>query len=114
MVTFGDRNSGQETAPGANFGICPRSPVPVLLGVVVLGAIAAFCIRAFSDPVPTELLHRLKKGMTQDEVRSILGPPTTIHEGGQWTYKRVLVFGYVAIHWQSDGTYVGEFNYERF
>lgn len=61
-----------------------------------------------------ERLHSLQRGMTQDEVRSVLGPPTTIGEAGQWTYQRALVFGYVAIHWDADGTYDGQFNYERF
>lgn len=88
--------------------------VPVLLAVLVLGTLAAFCFRAFSDPVPSERLRRLQKGMTQDEVRAVLGPPTTVYDSGQWTYQRPLVFGYVNIHWQADGTYDGEFNYERF
>ena len=81
---------------------------------VSIGLLAAFCLRAFSDPVATERLHRLRKGMTQDEVRSVLGPPTTIYESGQWTYQRRLVFGYVNIHWQADGRDDGDFNYERF
>ena len=59
-------------------------------------------------------LRRLQKGMTQDEVRSILGPPTTIYGSGQWTYQRPLVFGFVNLHWQANGTYDGEFDYERF
>ena len=89
-----------------------RRLVSVLLVMFVVGA--AVCFRAFSDPVPREHLHRLQKGMTQAQVQSVLGPPTKIYDSGQWTYERPLVFGYVNIHWQGDGTYDGEFNYERF
>jgi SmpA / OmlA family len=87
--------------------------VPVLVAVFVLGVVAVLCVRAFSDPVPAERLQRLQKGMTQDEVRSVLGPPTRVYDG-QWTYQRPLVFGFVNIHWQTNGTYDGEVNYERF
>jgi hypothetical protein len=79
----------------------------------VLGAAAALCVRGFSDPVPKERLHRLQKGASQDQVRSVLGPPTRTYDC-QWTYERPLAFGFVNIHWQADGTYDGECNYERF
>lgn len=72
------------------------------------------CVRAFSDPVPKERLNSLRKGMTQQEVQSLLGPPTKVYESGQWTYQRPLVFGFVSLHWQEGGTYDGNFNYERF
>lgn len=72
------------------------------------------CVRAFSDPVPRGRLNRLRKGMTQQEVQSLLGPPTRIYESGQWTYQRPLVFGFVNLRWQEGGTYDGSFNYERF
>ena len=87
--------------------------VPVLVAVLAAGSVAALCFRAFSVPVPMERLNSLRRGMTQDEVRSALGPPTRIYDG-QWTYQRPLVFGFVNIHWQPDGTYDGQFNYERF
>ena len=61
-----------------------------------------------------ERLHRLRKGMTQDEVRAVLGSPTKVYGSDQWTYQRRFVFGFANIHWQADGTYDGEFNYERF
>jgi hypothetical protein len=85
--------------------------VPVLVTVVLVTAVS---LRALSDPVPMERLRRLQKGMTPDEVRAILGPPAKIYDSGQWTYRRPLVFGFVNIHWQTDGTFDGEFNYERF
>lgn len=88
--------------------------VPLIVVAVALGAVAALCVRAFSDPVPMERLHGLRKGMTKGEVQSLLGPPTKIYESGQWTYQRRFVFGFVNIHWQEDGTYDGDFNYERF
>ncbi len=85
-----------------------------LILVVVFGLLAAGGSRAFLDPVPAERLQRLRKGMTQAEVRQVLGAPTKVYSSGQWTYRRSLVFGFVNIHWQADGTYDGACNYERF
>ena len=86
--------------------------VPHLIG---LGLLVLVIARAFSDPVPMEKLAHLRKGMTKDEVRKILGPPTkTYGSDRQWTYERPFVFGFVNIHWQADGTFDGEVNYERF
>jgi len=82
--------------------------------VIVIGFFVAIGVRAFLDPIPIQRLERLRKGMNRDEVREVLGEPTKIYERGQWTYKRFLVFGFVNIHWRADGTYDGEYNYERF
>jgi hypothetical protein len=86
----------------------------VIITLLAIGIGAAMFVRAYSDPVPMNQLKQLKKGMTKSEVQSILGKPATIHEYGQWTYDRPLVFGFVNIHWMSNGTYNGEFNYERY
>lgn len=80
--------------------------------MIVLGAVAGW--RAFLDPVPVDRLDLLKKGMTKAEVEATIGKPTKAYDSGQWTYTRPMVFGYVNIHWQSDGTYNGNYNYERF
>lgn len=80
--------------------------IPLLLAIIV--------IRAFGDPVPKARLQQLREGMTEEQVRAILGEPTKRYDHGQWTYKRFLVFGYVNIHWQEDGTFDGYANYERF
>lgn len=85
-----------------------------VLSVVALVLLAGLLIRAFGDPVPPERLKQLRKGMSQEQVRAILGGPTQRYGDGQWTYKRPLVFGFVNIHWQEDGTFDGEVNYERF
>jgi hypothetical protein len=87
---------------------------PALVTVIAAGLLAALCFRAFLDPVPMVRLRSLRKGMTRDEVRRFLGPPTRTYDSGQWTYQRQLVFGFVNIHWQENGKYDGEFNYERF
>ena len=82
--------------------------------VSILLLLAVTVCRAFSDSVPTARLQQLREGMTKEEVRVILGQPTKRYGVGQWTYKRHLVFGFVNIHWQDDGTFDGEVNYERF
>ena len=69
---------------------------------------------AFQSPVPISRLELLRKGMSQQEVRAILGDPTQEYGQGQWTYKKPFVFGFVNIHWQGDSTYIGEYNFERF
>ena len=71
-------------------------------------------IRAFGDPVSPERLKQLQKGMAKEKVRAVLGELTKRFGLGQWTYKRPMVFGFVNIHWQDDGTFDGEVNYERF
>jgi hypothetical protein len=86
----------------------------IIIALMVVALCVAIVIRAYSDPVPMNRLNQLKKGMTKSEVESILGKPSAIHEDKQWTYDRPLVFGFVNIHWMSNGTYNGEFNYERY
>ena len=86
--------------------------VPHVIGLGLLGSVI---LHAFSHPCPTHKLEHLRKGMTKDEVRKILGPPTkTYGNDRQWTYERPFVFGFVNIHWQEDGTFDGDVNYERF
>ena len=91
-----------------------KRAVPALSVLVVVGLLSALLVRAFSDPVPVERLSMLRQGMTPGEVEVLLGPPAMIYDSGQWTYRRPLVFGFVNIHWQEDGTYDGEINFERY
>lgn len=85
-----------------------------LPAVIVIGLFTVMGVRAFLDPVPVQRLEQLRKGMTKDEVRHVLGEPTKSHGSGQWTYQRPFVFGFVNIYWQADGTYNGDYNDERF
>lgn len=75
--------------------------------------IAIFAVNAFMDPVPAALLVGMDEGMTKDEVEQLLGTPSVMYSN-HWTYKRPLRFGFVNIHWKADGTYDGQYNYERF
>lgn len=90
-----------------------RRPKRIGILVVVVALTAAVCMRAFSDPVPMKHLQKLRRGMTKDEVQRILGSPSKVYDG-QWTYQRPFVFGFVNIHWQANGTFDGDYNYERF
>jgi len=74
----------------------------------------ALGVRAFQTPVSIIKLSQLKPGMTQLEVKAILGEPSEIYPSNQWTYERLFVFGFVNLHWQADGMYDGKYNYERF
>ncbi len=82
-----------------------------LTALALLGVLAV--LWSFQDPVRPERLARLQPGMTRAEVEAALGPPTRKLASGQWTYSRPLVFGYVNIHWQPDGTFQHA-NYERY
>lgn len=84
-----------------------------LLVLIAIGAVAVLIFRSLSHPVPAHRLYQLRKGMTQEEVRAILGPPTKTFPSGQWTYQRPFVFGHLNIHWHTNGTF-GAFKYERF
>lgn len=86
----------------------------IILVCVVVALGVALAIRAFQQPVQPSRLAELKPGMTKTEVEAVLGKPTKVYASGQWTYRRPLVFGFVNVHWQEDGTYDGEYNYERF
>ncbi len=82
---------------------------------------------AFEPPVPLEKVHAIKEGMTEQEVRQILGAPTQVYpggraytvagtnyvQGGQWTYTRFLTFGYVNVLFGTN--HLAEFaHYEEF
>lgn len=90
------------------------APMKRRITVLLLVALAGLGLRAFTDPVPADRLQRLRKGMTKAEVQAALGAPSKKYGSGQWTYQRPLVFGFVNIHWQADGTYDGYYNYERY
>ena len=90
---------------------CHKVKKLVLIFVVV---VCAFLIRAFQAPVPLQKISQLKNGMTQSEVKAILGEPSKIYPSGQWTYDRLFVFGFVNLHWEVNDTYNGKYNYERF
>ncbi len=90
-----------------------RIPPHIAIMALILVLLVGFGIRVFLDPVPQGKLDQLRKGMSKEEVRQILGSPTRDY-GYQWTYERTFVFGYINIHWLEDETYDGKFNYERF
>ena len=78
--------------------------------VVIAGLIG---LRLFSDPVPQDRLNDLRAGMTKQEVREVIGNPTGDYDG-HWSYSRFMVFGFVNIHFDAGGRYLGDYNYERF
>ncbi|MDX1953399.1 MAG: outer membrane protein assembly factor BamE [Verrucomicrobiota bacterium] len=88
--------------------------------ILLFSIIAIFCVilllgfRAFQPPVPLSKLTQVKRGMTRDQVREILGEPSKESPGGgQWTYDRFLAFGYVNVSFQTNGT-VSDAHYEEF
>ena len=88
--------------------------VSIIALCLILGVSAI--LWPFQSPVPMKRLKQIEKGMTKEEIETILGPPSKKYPGsdGIWEYDRPRVFGYVQIDWQDDGTYDGDYNYERF
>lgn len=98
----------------------------ILAGVIVVSAIVFLGVRAFQPPLSLAKLEAVKPGMSQSQVREILGSPTRIYPplsytvhgtnyqtGGQWTYQRFLTFGYVNVLFDTNGA-VEYGHYETF
>ena len=83
-----------------------------ILGLLVLLAVGVLVGKhAFGPPVPPEKMASIKPGMSEEDVRRILGAPTHVIPGGhaytvngtnyvtggQWTYTRAFTFGYVNV-----------------
>jgi hypothetical protein len=80
-----------------------------VLGLLVAGILMVR--RAFGPPVPPSKMALVKPGMSEQDVRKILGAPTeaiaggrsyavrgtNYLTGGQWTYTRPFTFGYVNV-----------------
>ena len=78
--------------------------------------LAGVAYRAFEPPLRLTKLESVKPGMSQTQVREILGTPTRLYPGysysvngtnyqtgGQWTYKRFLKFGYINVLFDTNG-----------
>lgn len=104
-----------------------KKPV-VLVGVAIaVATVTCVSIRALLPPVSLSKLEAVKPGMTQSQVREILGPPTlaagcltiTAHGkdvgriGPLWMYHRFLTFGYVSVRFDTNSS-VERAYYERF
>ncbi|GEP43899.1 outer membrane protein assembly factor BamE domain-containing protein [Brevifollis gellanilyticus] len=77
---------------------------------LALGAFLA--VRAFQPPFPLAKLEAVKPGMSQSQVRELLGEPSDA-TSKQWTYQRVLAFGYVNVLFDANGL-VRHGHYETF
>jgi hypothetical protein len=94
--------------------------------VVVFGAALFFGIRAFQPPVSVKKMGDVKAGMSQSQVKELLGPPTRVYPAanfsvngknyqtaGQWTYTLFLTFGFFNISFDTNAS-VAASNYEKF
>jgi hypothetical protein len=84
--------------------------------VIPVAVVVSLGVRAFQPPVSLAKLGAVKPGMSESQVREILGSPTRIYSassGGQWTYERFLTFGYVNVLFDTNGV-VEYGHYETF
>ncbi len=84
--------------------------IALLSGCLVVIAVLGIK-HAFEPPVPLKKVGAIKQGMTEQQVRQILGAPTRVYpsgrvyavkdtnyvEAGRWIYTRFLTFGYVNV-----------------
>jgi hypothetical protein len=67
--------------------------VLVAIGLVAICGMAVIAWATFAPPVPTSRLERIELGMTQDQVRDILGKPPNVSKGDDgsewWVYARM-------------------------
>ena len=109
---------------------CARRPVLTLAVVAINGwnrlNIAARTVPGGYVAGSLAKLEAVRPGMSQSQVREILGSPTRIYPGlsytvhgtnyqtgGQWTYERALTFGYINVLFDTNGT-VEYGHYETF
>lgn len=71
-------------------------------GVVLVVVGFAFMLFQFNrPPFDLALLDRLRVGMTQDQVRSILGK-AQLEEDGSWHYHRMMAWPIVHVYFDTD------------
>lgn len=81
----------------------PRSWTPLIVFAALVGIFIGVPYLVVRPAMPRVLLHRLKMGMTKDEVRAVMGEPPTTYEGGTWEYARFGNAGYVHLHFDDSG-----------
>ena len=69
---------------------------------IAVAVVVSLSIRAFQPPILLTKLGTVKPGMSESQVREILGSPTRIFPR-QWTYERFLTFGYVNVLFDTNG-----------
>jgi len=91
----------------------------LVLGVIAAllgGAISVyFLIMAVSFerqwiPVPPDTLEALESGMTESQVRDILGAPSdevSEEDGYRWVYERWWSWGYAVVSFDAEGKLTG-------
>jgi len=71
-----------------------RKLILVIAAVVI--SLTFLTLHVFGPPVPLSKMEMVKEGMSEADVKNILGNPTTVY-AGQWTYTRIFTFGYVNV-----------------
>ena len=78
----------------------------MLKQIMVCGGVAVLCFgswRAFEWPIDRSKVRAIQPGMSPQQVQGILGQPSRVLIGGQWTYTRFLTFGYVNVLFDTNG-----------
>jgi hypothetical protein len=79
--------------------------MPTLMVAAAICAVVAFVL--FTGPISREEFNRIRLGMTQEDVQSILGKPDRTQQlgrGESWGYRRYW------IDWSKEDHYVLHFN----
>jgi outer membrane protein assembly factor BamE (lipoprotein component of BamABCDE complex) len=94
------------------FNFCPIrfSPRQMLIAtaavlVMVIAAQIAF-VEIAGPVIPAALVNQLKAGMSRDEVRAMLGPPSQVDGNGVWTYLKPLNPGWANVEFDDQENFV--------
>jgi outer membrane protein assembly factor BamE (lipoprotein component of BamABCDE complex) len=72
--------------------------------VLTFTALLCFAARWCLGPIfSRQTIARLKVGMTGDQVKQILGPPTDQPESNRWIYERIFNPGWLGVYFYANG-----------
>jgi outer membrane protein assembly factor BamE (lipoprotein component of BamABCDE complex) len=81
-----------------------RFRLPAIFLALTLTALLCFAARWCFGPIfSNAAIARLKAGMTADEVKQILGPPTAQPESNWWVYERIFNPGWLGVYFDENG-----------
>jgi outer membrane protein assembly factor BamE (lipoprotein component of BamABCDE complex) len=88
-------------------GISATAIVLVIIFVLLVMELGLFDYVVPTSPVPQKRLEQLSPGMSQEQVRAIIGTPSKIHDNGrEWVYTKGLSWSMTMVYFDDDGRFV--------
>lgn len=81
-----------------------RTLMLVVTGIcLMLGSCIGMYRQVVGPVIPNAKIDQIVEGMSQAEVKRIVGPPTHYDPDSSWRYERIFNPGYVQIYFSADG-----------